>query len=143
MIRDQTMPGRVRFVCLLHSHQPVGNFDHVIEEACKLSYFPYVDVFEKHPQIPLTHHISGCLLEWLESHHPEYLDLLARRVKGGEGAKKWEMIGGGFYEPIMPLLPTRDRIGQIARMQDFIANRFGKKPRSFWLAERVWEPALV
>src|SRR6185295_4789662 len=67
----------------------------------------------------------------------------ARHVKGSQSAKPWEMIGGGFYEPIMPLLPSRDRIGQIARMQDFIAHRFGKKPRSFWLAERVWEPALV
>ncbi len=137
------MPGRVRFVCLLHSHQPVGNFDHVIEEACNLSYVPYVEAFEKHPLIPLTHHISGCLLEWLEAKHPEYLDRMARRVKGDGGGKNWEMVGGGFYEPILPLLPSRDRIGQIGRMQEFIEKRFGAKPRSFWLAERVWEPALV
>ena len=137
------MPGRVRFVCLLHSHQPVGNFDHVVEEAYNLSYLPYVEAFEKHPQIPLTHHMSGCLLEWLESHHPEYLDRLARHVKGEGGCKNWEMIGGGFYEPILPLLPTRDRIGQIQLMQEFIEKRFGAKPRSFWLAERVWEPALI
>ena len=63
------MAGRIRFVCLLHSHQPVGNFDNVIEEAFKLSYLPYVDVFEQFPQIPLTNHYSGCLLEWLETHH--------------------------------------------------------------------------
>lgn len=137
------MPGRVRFVCLLHSHQPVGNFDHVIEEAYKLSYLPYVEAFEKHPEIPLTHHVSGCLLEWLEAHHPEYLDRLARHVQGSGGSKPWEMIGGGFYEPIMPLLPSRDRIGQIKRMQNFIEQRFGTKPRSFWLAERVWEPGLL
>ncbi len=137
------MPGRVRFVCLLHSHQPVGNFDHVIEEAYNLSYMPYVEVFEKHPKIPLTHHVSGCLLEWLEQHHPEYLDRLSGHVQGANGFKKWEMIGGGFYEPIMPLLPSRDRIGQIKRMQNFIEKRFGAKPQSFWLAERVWEPALL
>lgn len=141
------MPGSVRFVCLLHSHQPVGNFDSVIEEAYQLSYKPYVELFEKHPRVPLTHHISGCLLEWLEQHRPEYLDLLARHtaLKDSEtgGAKAWEMVGGGFYEPIMPLLPSRDRIGQIVRMQDFIENRFGTRPRGFWLPERVWEPALV
>ncbi|MEI6232721.1 MAG: alpha-amylase/4-alpha-glucanotransferase domain-containing protein [Planctomycetota bacterium] len=137
------MPGRVRFVSIFHSHQPVGNFDHVIEEAYNLSYVKYVEAFEKHPGIPLTHHISGCLLEWLEQHHPEYLDRMARHVHGAGGCKKWEMIGGGFYEPIMPLLPSCDRIGQITRMQDFIEKRFGTKPRSFWLAERVWEPALL
>ena len=137
------MPGRVRFVCLFHSHQPVGNFDHVIEEAYNLSYLPYVEALEKHPNIPLTHHISGCLLEWLQIHHPEYLDRMASHVQGSGGSRKWEMIGGGFYEPIMPLLPSRDRIGQIKLMQNFIENRFGTKPRSFWLAERVWEPALL
>src|ERR1035437_5875455 len=121
---ETKMPGRVRFVCLLHSHQPVGNFDHVIEEAYNLSYLPYVEVFEKHPLIPLTHHVSGCLLEWLEQRHPEYLDRMALHVQGVGGCKKGEMIGGGFYEPIMPLLPTRDRIGQIKRMQDFIEKRF-------------------
>jgi alpha-amylase len=141
------MPGSVRFVCLLHSHQPVGNFDFVIEEAYNLSYRPYVELFEKHPRVPLTHHISGCLLEWLEGHHPEYLDRLAQRTARQPGTagktKSWEMVGGGFYEPIMPMLPTRDRMGQIQRMQQFIENRFGERPRSFWLPERVWEPALV
>src|SRR4051812_20637003 len=110
------MPGRIRFVCLLHSHQPVGNFDHVIEEAFKMSYLPYVEVFEQFPQLPLTNHFSGCLLEWLDKHHPEYLDRLARRATGEHGARRWEMVGGGFYEPIMPILPERDRIGQIRKM---------------------------
>jgi 4-alpha-glucanotransferase len=138
------MAGRIRFVCLLHSHQPVGNFDHVIEEAYKMSYLPYVEVFEQFPQIPLTNHYSGCLLEWLDSHHPEYLDRLAGHAKrNDEHHKAWEMVGGGFYEPIMTMLPSRDRAGQITRMANFIEKRFGTRPRGLWLPERVWEPALV
>lgn len=139
------MAGRVRFVCLLHSHQPVGNFDHVIEDAYQKSYLPYVEVFEQFPDIPLTNHFSGCLLEWLDQHRPDYLDRLAahdpqkKNLKG----RPWEMIGGGFYEPIMTMLPREDRIGQITRMADFIEKRFGTRPRSLWLPERVWEPGLV
>ncbi|MCZ7644278.1 MAG: DUF1926 domain-containing protein [Planctomycetota bacterium] len=135
------MSGRVRFVCLLHSHQPVGNFDHVIEEAYQKSYLPYVEAFEKFPRVPLTHHISGCLLEWLEEKHPEYFARL--RGHAGKDAHAWEMVGGGFYEPIMTMLPRRDRHGQIARMQDYIERHFGARPRGLWLPERVWEPALV
>ncbi|HYF51319.1 MAG TPA: alpha-amylase/4-alpha-glucanotransferase domain-containing protein [Planctomycetota bacterium] len=135
------MAGRIRFVCLLHSHQPVGNFDSVIEEAYKVSYLPYVEVFEQFPDIPLTNHYSGCLLEWLDAKHPEYLDRLAQHCKKDDA--RWEMIGGGFYEPIMTMLPDRDRIGQIRRMQDFIEKRFGAPPRGLWLPERVWEPGLV
>lgn len=140
------MSGRVRFVCLLHSHQPVGNFDHVIEEAYGKSYLPYVEHFERYPSIPLTHHISGCLLEWLDAHHPEYIERMRdrvdpARVKPGQAA--WEMIGGAFYEPILTILPSRDRLGQIRMMQEWIESHFGVAPRSLWLAERVWEPALV
>ena len=139
------MAGRIRFVCLLHSHQPVGNFDHVIEEAYNLSYLPYVETFEQFPQIPLTNHFSGCLLDWLEGHHPEYIERLIRncRGSGAGGQRPWEMIGGGYYEPIMTMLPSRDRQGQIKRMADYIQKRFGVRPRSLWLPERVWEPGLV
>jgi alpha-amylase len=137
------MAGRIRFVCLLHSHQPVGNFDNVIEDAFKASYLPYVEVFEQFPQIPLTNHYSGCLLEWLDAKHPEYLDRLGRNTRGEHGRRNWEMIGGGFYEPIMTMLPDRDRAGQITSMADFIERRFGARPRSMWLPERVWEPGLV
>ncbi|HEY3325154.1 MAG TPA: alpha-amylase/4-alpha-glucanotransferase domain-containing protein [Planctomycetota bacterium] len=138
------MAGRIRFVCLLHSHQPVGNFDDVIEAAYKMSYLPYVEAFEQFPQIPLTNHYSGCLLEWLEQHHPEYIERLAKHSKGDDSDKpKWEMIGGGFYEPIMTMLATRDRLGQIDRMATYIETRFGQRPRGLWLPERVWEPGLV
>jgi alpha-amylase len=138
------MPGRIRFVCLLHSHQPVGNFDSVIEEAYKLSYLPYVEVFEEFPAVPLTNHFSGCLLEWLEHHHPEYFERLRKHTRpADEKHPAWEMIGGGFYEPIMTMLPERDRLGQIARMADYIEKHFGTRPRGLWLPERVWEPALV
>lgn len=134
------MAGRVRFVCLLHSHQPVGNFDHVIEEAYRMSYLPYADAFARHPRIPLTNHFSGCLLEWLEEKHPEYF---ARLREAGSGERAWETMGGGFYEPILTMLPRRDRLGQIGMMAEYVEKHFGTRPRGMWLAERVWEPALV
>jgi len=43
-----------------------------------MSYLPYVEVFEQFPEITISNHFSGCLLEWLEKHHPEYLDRLKR-----------------------------------------------------------------
>jgi len=137
------MAGRVRFVILLHSHQPVGNFDHVIEEAYKLSYLPFVEVFERFPQIPLTNHFSGCLLEWLEKKHPEYFDRLRKHLGPKAQGKEWEMIGGGMMEPVLTMLPSRDRQGQYREMSDYIHTHFGVRPRGAWITERVWEPALV
>jgi len=139
------MPGRVRFVCILHSHQPVGNFEKVIEEAYQKSYLPFAQVFAEFPEVPLTNHFSGCLLEWMEARHPEYFELLRGQTSRPAHAphESWEMIGGGFYEPIMTMLPSRDRIGQTVLMQAYLERHFGRKPRGAWLTERVWEPALV
>ena len=77
MTREQT--NSIHLGLLFHNHQPVGNFDSVIEEAYKLSYLPYVEVFEEFPSVPLTNHFSGCLLEWLETHHPEYFERLRKQ----------------------------------------------------------------
>src|SRR5262245_16367346 len=52
------------------------------------------------------------------------------------------MLTGGFYEPILAVLPDHDKVGQIQRLTDFIASHFGVRPRGMWLAERVWEPHL-
>jgi len=52
------------------------------------------------------------------------------------------MLTGGFYEPILPLLPDHDKIGQIRYLSEFLERHFGVRPRGLWLAERVWEPHL-
>jgi len=61
----------VNFIFGLHNHQPVGNFDFVVEDAYRHSYLPFVEVAEEFPSIVLTCHFSGFLMELLENHHPE------------------------------------------------------------------------
>ncbi|MCG2677089.1 DUF1925 domain-containing protein, partial [bacterium] len=53
-----------------------------------------------------------------------------------------EILGGGFYEPLLPLIPLEDVRGQIEMMNDFILQNFSYRPKGFWLTERVWEPSL-
>ena len=130
---------RISFALLLHSHQPVGNFDHVIEETYCKSYRPFLNVLARHPQVRLSLHYSGHLLEWLEKRHPEFFDELRRLVEG----RQVEMVGGGFYEPILPAIPDRDKRAQLKRLREFLRSRFGALPRGAWVAERVWEPGLA
>ena len=44
------------------------------------SYRPFLDVFSRYPSLKMSLHISGSLMEWLDAHHPEYLDRLAELV---------------------------------------------------------------
>lgn len=129
---------KVSFALVIHSHQPVGNFDHVIEEAYQKSYAPFVRALLQHPRIRLSLHFSGILLEWLETHHVEYFQQLRELTKRGQV----ELVGGGYYEPILPVIPDVDKIAQLRKLADYLRHHFGAEPRGAWIAERVWEPAL-
>jgi 4-alpha-glucanotransferase len=125
-------------VLIIHAHQPSGNFENVFEECYQNSYDAFLSLIEKHPKIRLALHYSGPLLLWIEKHHPEYFERLRRLVGSGQV----ELIGGGFYEPILISIPEADRHEQITRLADYIERHFGKRPTGAWLAERVWEPQL-
>jgi alpha-amylase len=129
----------VRFAFVLHNHQPVGNFDDVFERALADSYEPFLDVLEKFPRVPVAIHTSGSLLEWLERKRPVYVDRLRRLVEKG----RVEILGGGFYEPILTMIPSADRRGQILGYTQHLEDLFNQRIRGMWVPERVWEQNLV
>ena len=133
------MRPHVRFVFVLHNHQPVGNFDSVFAEAYEQSYLPFLDLFECHPGIRMALHTSGPLAEWLDLHHGDYLDRLATLAKEG----RLEIVGGGFHEPILAMLPPRDRIGQISSYRQWLERRLQTRVSGAWIAERVWDPSMA
>jgi len=134
------MSNPIRLALVLHNHQPVGNFDGVIEQAYQESYKPFLDVFAQYPaSLKIALHTSGCLLEWLAAKHPEYVDRLAEFVAEG----RMEIVGGVFYEAILPMIPRRDRVGQIRSYTDWLRRRLGARIRGMWVPERVWEQSLV
>jgi hypothetical protein len=59
------------------------------------------------------------------------------------GSGQVEMLGGGFYEPILISIPSADQHDQIVQLADYVEQSFGKRPTGAWLAERVWEPQLA
>ncbi|MBF8259039.1 MAG: alpha-amylase [Actinobacteria bacterium] len=128
---------RVLLLCL-HNHQPVGNFDFVLEEATRCAYLPFLETLWRFPGIKATLHYSGYLLRWLAENSPEVIRILREMVSRGQV----EILGGGMYEPILALLPERDRQGQLRAMADSVRGCFGRRPEGIWLAERVWEPDL-
>lgn len=133
------MPHTIRLALVLHNHQPIGNFDGVMEQAFHDSYRPFLEVFRRYPSLKIGLHTSGSLMEWLAARHPEYLDELAELV----AQERIEIIGGAFYEPILSMIPRRDRIGQIKAYSRWLEARLRCKVRGMWIPERVWEPTMV
>jgi alpha-amylase len=129
---------RVSLALVIHNHQPVGNFGWVIEDVYEHAYEPMLGALERHPGIRLGLHYTGPLLQWLAANRPEALE----RIRGLVSRGQVEILGGGYYEPILVTLPDRDRHGQLVRMADETERLFGRRPVGAWLAERVWEPSL-
>ncbi len=133
------MSSPIRLVLALHNHQPIGNFDGVMEQAYQDSYLPFIEVFEPYESLRLALHTSGSLIEWLDNHHPEYLDRLAALVD----ARRLEIVGGAFFEPILTMIPPGDRVGQIASYTQWLNSRLGADVQGMWMPERVWEQSLA
>lgn len=131
----------IRLALAFHNHQPIGNFDGTIEECYQKSYRPFLELISRpeYSALRFSIHNSGCLEEWLDRHHPEYLDQLADLAQSG----RVEILGGPMQEPILAMLPSRDRVGQILAHTRWIENRLGVKVRGMWMPERVWEPSYV
>jgi 4-alpha-glucanotransferase len=129
----------LHFLFGVHNHQPVGNFERVVDDAVLRAYHPFLrTVAEAGLGLPLTVHCSGGLLTALKERARPTFDLLGRLAADGQV----ELLTGGFYEPILALLPDWDKVGQIQALTQFLRASFGVSPRGMWLAERVWEPQL-
>ncbi|MDR3347524.1 MAG: DUF1926 domain-containing protein [Helicobacteraceae bacterium] len=123
----------------IHSHQPVDNFDHVVLDAIDKAYRPFFETLNYFPDFKFNAHFSGWLLEFIQKRDKKLFALM--REMSARGQIEW--FGGGYYEPILASIPSRDRKRQIAKLSDFIEANFAQRPKGLWLTERVWDASIV
>jgi alpha-amylase len=129
---------KLYLILAFHNHQPVGNFDHVLEDSYQKSYRPFLEALMRYKNLKVVLHYSGHLLSWIQSRHPDAIELIQSLVSSNRA----EILSGGFYEPVLSVLPERDNLSQINEFSQFIRNNLGYSPQGLWLAERVWEPQM-
>ncbi|MDR0597623.1 MAG: DUF1926 domain-containing protein [Treponema sp.] len=122
-----------------HNHIPYGAGDEDGEYIYAARLKPFIQTLNQFPKIPAVIHYSGTLLTWLEANHPELISIL----EGLIARKQVEILGGGFYEPMMPLLPYNDKVGQIELLTAYLRKKFGKRPQGCWIPQAAWEQHLV
>ncbi len=123
----------------VHAHQPVGNFPEVLIDAHLRCYKPFLQVLYRYPDFHFSVHFSGWLLDFLIKHYPEDMVLLQEMV----ARKQVELFGAGDTEPVLAVIPNRDRLGQIETFSNKLEEKFGQRPQGAWLTERVWESTVI
>jgi hypothetical protein len=136
------MSGGKKKICLVlgsHAHVPAGAAEYEFENAYEKILRPFISTLCRYPKIQALLHYSGALLYWVERSHPELFMLIEDMVS----RKQAELLGGGFYEPMLPLISPQDRIGQIEFLTTYLRRHFGKRPLGCWIPALAWEQHLV
>lgn len=122
-----------------HAHLSPSAGDDAFEEIYSTRLKPFITALNQHPRIQAAIHYSGSLLGRMEQKTPEFFLLIKELV----ARKQIEVLGGGFYEPLLPLIPSTARIGQIELLTTYVRQNFGRKPQGCRLARDCWEQSLV
>lgn len=130
---------KVRLLWVVHFHQPLGNFPEVFDAYTGRVCAPFLAALEKYPSVHCSLHFSGVLLEYLKKARGDVLDSIRALAARGQV----ELLGGGFYEPILSMIPREDAEWQLRKTIDWIQREFHTVPRGAWLPESVWEPHFV
>jgi len=129
---------KLNLLLAIHCHQPVDNFGIVFSKAFEEAYLPFIEVLRQHPNIKISLHYSGSLLDWIKITHPEFFKKIKSLVK----RHQVEILAGGYYEPILSLIPQSDAQTQIEMLKKCIKDLFSWQADGCWLSERIWEPKL-
>jgi hypothetical protein len=133
------MTEKVALLLGVHAHQPAGNFPEVVEKAHDLCYRPFLQTLHRYPGFRFALHASGPLLDTLFERYPDDMRLLREMVERGQV----ELFGAGDTEPVLAVIPERDRVTQIRALSDKLERELGQRPDGAWLTERVWEATVV
>ncbi|MCE1197316.1 DUF1925 domain-containing protein, partial [bacterium] len=121
-----------------YNTMPDGASGKVFELTYQRSWRPFLSSLYKFQNINAVLYYSGVVFQWIEENHPEFLLLLEEMA----GRKQIELLGGGYFSPLFPMLQPSDKIGQIEMLTTYLRKTFGKRPSGGWLGEYAWDDAV-
>lgn len=113
--------------------------DSSYQAAYKSVYKPLGAILFANPQLKFSFFFTGPQIEYFKKKNPEFLDLIKNLI----ARKQVEVIGGGYYNPLLPLILPADRAAQIEKLTLSLRQNFGKRPRGVYLFCDSWDPSLI
>ncbi|MFA5513650.1 MAG: alpha-amylase/4-alpha-glucanotransferase domain-containing protein [Sphaerochaetaceae bacterium] len=126
-------------ILALTSQLPPGTPPQLLERALSEAYKPILTYIYKNPRLKFHLHLSKSTYEWFELNHPEMNMLIADLVK----KEQLELVTGASQQALLHLYPSKDRSTQIEETTTFLRKRFGKRARTIWFFNQIWNPNFV
>lgn len=111
----------------------------VLEKSFQTIYKPVLKYLYSHPSFPMSFAFSGPQIQFFKKRKNELITILRELTD----RKQVEILGGGYNDPLLPLLNSADRNGQIDLLTSEIRATFGKRPRGMTLFQDCWDSSLV
>jgi hypothetical protein len=111
----------------------------ILERFLTEIYKPMLTHIYKNPELRLHLYLPGTVLEWFEQNHPEMNMLIGDLVKKDQV----ELLTGAFHQAVLNTVQGKDRSGQLEATTTFIRKHFGKRARTVWFFNQIWNPFFV
>ncbi len=136
---------------VLRLRKPVAEVDVVLALHFNQNFVPYLDfvamgfyarlvsTLRRHPEVPVSLHVSGTALAGLLWFNPPLVEMIRRGV--GEG--QFELLVSTYAQAIPAAITAEEFRLQLDAHRSILAETFGAPgPESFWNPERIYTPEL-
>ncbi|MGN0728345.1 alpha-amylase/4-alpha-glucanotransferase domain-containing protein [Treponema sp.] len=128
-----------KFCLVLNADLESSDESALLEKNYQNIFKPLLSFLYSHKDFFISVGFSGPQLSHYAKKHPESMELLKELA----GRRQVEIIGGGYYSPVFPLLLPMDRSGQIEKLSSLLRSSIGKRPCGMQLFGSIWDPCLV
>lgn len=102
-------------------------------------FSPLIKFLYANPNICFNLSFSGNQISYFKKRKNEFISI----IKELEERKQIELLGGGYYDPILPLIYNLDRVEQIDLLTAELRHTFGKRPRGITMFGDCWDSSLI
>ena len=124
---------------IVQATQVYTDNNELLDKSFQSVYKPFIKFLYSHSSFPFSFAISGNQIQYFKRRKNELIAIMRELVD----RKQVEIIGGAYNDPLLPLLNSVDRNGQIDLLTSEIRQTFGKRPRGMTLFQDCWDSSLV
>jgi alpha-amylase len=129
----------MRCALVLHCGLPLGTPQLRLAQAVDGPLSAFLDALQTRPRLRFGLHLGGHVLDFLLRQRSERLVQLVGLTQNGQV----ELVGGGYYDPVLCSLNQRSAQAQLQRTHQFFDEQLRVAVHGAWLPEQVFEPSMV